>query len=178
MSFTNLGVGYCEDDKGKIMPSYEKKNTKMSLQDCKDFCNKDIGCVAISFVSNVICQMHGAKQIDSSWKPSAGSGATEVTRSQGGWKHYSCHKKKPPIPAPSPPAPSPPAPSPPAPSPPGSSPPAPSPPGSSPPAPDLKVAKQVTEESEATYIIAGQEITQTNALVGMGAASVLLVLLL
>jgi hypothetical protein len=42
----------------------------------------------------------------------------------------------------------------------------------------LKVAKQVTEEAEATYIIAGQEITQTNALVGMGAASVLLVLLL
>jgi len=44
-----------------------------------------------------------------------------------------------------------------------------SPPAPSPPAPDLKVAEQVTEEADAIYTIAGQEITQTNALVGIGA---------
>jgi hypothetical protein len=33
----------------------------------------------------------------------------------------------------------------------------------------LKVAEQVTEEADAIYTIAGQEITQTNALVGIGA---------
>lgn len=41
------------------------------------------------------------------------------------------------------------------------------------PAPDLKVAQQVTEESEATYTIAGQEITETNALIGIGVVGAL-----
>ena len=41
------------------------------------------------------------------------------------------------------------------------------------PAPELKVAQQVTEESEATYAIAGQEITQTNALIGIGVVGAL-----
>jgi hypothetical protein len=44
-------------------------------------------------------------------------------------------------------------------------------------APDLKVAQQVTEESEATYTIAGQEITQTNALIGIGVVGALSFLL-
>jgi hypothetical protein len=41
------------------------------------------------------------------------------------------------------------------------------------PVPELKVAEQVTEESEATYTIGGQEITQTNALIGIGVVGAL-----
>jgi hypothetical protein len=37
----------------------------------------------------------------------------------------------------------------------------------------LRVAEQVTEESEATYTIGGQEITQTNALIGIGVVGAL-----
>ena len=41
-----------------------------------------------------LCQMHGASRPDNSWTPhAAGSAAFEVTRSQGSWEHYSCHKK-------------------------------------------------------------------------------------
>lgn len=184
MTFTELGKGYCEDNQGRVMTNFQKY-TGESLQKCKDYCYNDSGCVAISYAGNHsngkgLCQMHGASRPDSSWTPhAAGSAATEVTRSQGSWGHYSCHKKtggKVPAPANIPsvniavptPAPVPtPMPS-----------PIPAPEPSVPttteaPVPELKVAEQVTEESEATYTIGGQEITQTNALIGIGVVGAL-----
>ena len=230
MTFTELGKGYCEDNQGRVMTNFQKY-TGESLQKCKDYCYNDSGCVAISYAGNHshgkgLCQMHGASRPDSSWTPhAAGSAATEVTRSQGSWGHYSCHKKtggkvpapanipsvnvpvptpaSVPTPTPSPvltPTPSPvPTPTPasvptPTPSPvptPTPSPvptpepsPVPTPEPSVPttteapakdetPAPELRVAEQVTEESEATYTIGGREITQTNALIGIGVVGAL-----
>ena len=90
MAYQNLGIGYCEDNQGRVMANFQKY-TGESLQQCKDYCSRDKKCVAISYSENNekkkgLCQMHGASRPDNSWTPHAAeSAAFEVTRSQVSW---------------------------------------------------------------------------------------------
>ena len=162
MAFINLGSGYCQDDQHRVMPNFQKFGE--ALEKCKDYCQKDSGCVAISYAAqhirgNGLCQLHGASQPDSSWEAkSFESAATDVTKSQGSVLAYSCYKKTTPAPT-----------------------------GPIPTAPDESDPTQSVLSTpsetpapylEATYNIAGHEITQVNALVGIVAVSALSFLLI